>query len=198
MGWKHKYVLRSDTRTTNGTRTRLCIRTEEEQIDDCRTDEATRRRETYLDKDGDHGSHIILYVRMSVHSFFIFCLTFTFPASGQAVVSGVVSSPQYVPSVFIAHRVQHSHCSSTSIECCLLTLSRFPRVNWCSRKNPYEFIRVCTREDSKSRSWPIACHLYIQRLTKETPQNGVTTVPASLFQDTWCCSHSRVFAKVRF
>ena len=38
---------------------------------------------------------------------------FYFPASGQAVVTGVVpSSPRFLPSIFIAHRVQHSHCSS--------------------------------------------------------------------------------------
>ena len=36
-----------------------------------------------------------------------------FPASGHAVVTGVVpSSPRFLPSVFIAHRVQQSHCSS--------------------------------------------------------------------------------------
>ena len=46
-------------------------------------------------------------------------LTNYFPASGEAVVSGVISSPPYdVPSVFIAHRVQHSHCLSIFIECC--------------------------------------------------------------------------------
>ena len=65
---------------------------------------------------------------------------FYFPASGQAVFSGVVlSSPRYVPSIFIAHRVQRSHCSSIFIECCSLTLSRFPRVNMCTRRSPYEF-----------------------------------------------------------
>ena len=47
--------------------------------------------------------------------------------SGQAVVTGVVPfPPRYVPSIFIAHRVQHSHCSSILIKCCKLTLSRFP------------------------------------------------------------------------
>ena len=38
-----------------------------------------------------------------------------FPASGQAVVKGVVPSPRrFLPSIFIAHtcRVQQSHCSS--------------------------------------------------------------------------------------
>ena len=29
-------------------------------------------------------------------------------SSGQAVVTGVVPSPRYVPLIFIAHRVQHS------------------------------------------------------------------------------------------
>ena len=35
-----------------------------------------------------------------------------FPASGQAVVTGVVPSPRFLPSILIAHRVQQSHCSS--------------------------------------------------------------------------------------
>ena len=52
-------------------------------------------------------------------------------SSGQAVVTGVVpSSPRYVPSFFIEHRVQHSHCSSIFIECCSLSLSRFPLINF--------------------------------------------------------------------
>ena len=35
------------------------------------------------------------------------------PVSGQAVVTGVVpSSPRCIPSIFIARRVQQSHCSS--------------------------------------------------------------------------------------
>ena len=38
------------------------------------------------------------------------------------------------------------------IECCKLTLSRFPQVNLCTRKNPHEFMRVCTRGDSNSRN----------------------------------------------
>ena len=47
--------------------------------------------------------------------FFVFCFFshFYFTASGQAVVTGVVpSSPRFLPSIFIAHRVQQSHCSS--------------------------------------------------------------------------------------
>ena len=46
-------------------------------------------------------------------SFFFFLFAhFYFPASGQAMVTGVVpSSPRFLPSIFIAHRVQQSHCS---------------------------------------------------------------------------------------
>ena len=45
--------------------------------------------------------------------FFFFFSHFHFPASGQAVVTGVVPSPpRFLPSIFIAHRVQQSHCSS--------------------------------------------------------------------------------------
>ena len=45
--------------------------------------------------------------------FFFFFAYFYFPASGQAVVTGVIPSPpRFLPSFFIAHRVQQSHCSS--------------------------------------------------------------------------------------
>ena len=47
------------------------------------------------------------------HDFFFFFCTIYFPASGQAVVTGVIPSPlRFLPSIFIAHRVQQSHCSS--------------------------------------------------------------------------------------
>ena len=47
-------------------------------------------------------------------SFFLFLFShFYFPVSGQAVVTGVVPSPpRFLPSIFIARRVQQSHCSS--------------------------------------------------------------------------------------
>ena len=35
-----------------------------------------------------------------------------FPASGQAVVTGLVPFSRVLPSIFIPHRVQQSHCSS--------------------------------------------------------------------------------------
>ena len=44
---------------------------------------------------------------------FYFFAHFYFPASGQAVVTGVVHPPpRFLPSIFIAQRVQQSHCSS--------------------------------------------------------------------------------------
>ena len=70
-------------------------------------------------------------------------------SSGQAVVTGVVPSPRYVPSNFIAHRVQHSHCSSIFIECCYLTLSRFPPINFYARKSPYEYVHSVRIELAK-------------------------------------------------
>ena len=44
---------------------------------------------------------------------FLFFAHFHFPASGQAVVTGVIPSPpRFLPSISMAHRVQQSHCSS--------------------------------------------------------------------------------------
>ena len=46
-------------------------------------------------------------------SFFSCFAHIYFPVSGQALVTGVVpSSPRFLPSLFIEHRVQQSHCSS--------------------------------------------------------------------------------------
>ena len=54
--------------------------------------------------------------------FFFFFSRFCFPASGQAVVTGVAPSPpRFLPSIFIAHRVQQSHCSSIVHRVLLLT-----------------------------------------------------------------------------
>ena len=49
--------------------------------------------------------HFFVFFLPPLHSYF--------PASGQAVVTGVVpSAPRFLPSIFIAHSVQQSHCSS--------------------------------------------------------------------------------------
>ena len=58
----------------------------------------------------DHGVNDFRFLNVVIiyYLFFIFFLSYFyfFPASGQAVASGVVpSSPRYVPSVLIAHRV---------------------------------------------------------------------------------------------
>ena len=52
--------------------------------------------------------------------FCFFCFThFYFPASGQAVVTGVVPyPPRFLPSICIAHRVQHPTARRLFIECC--------------------------------------------------------------------------------
>ena len=73
-------------------------------------------------------------------------------SSGQAVVAGVVPSPpRYVPSIYVAYRVQHSHCSSIFIEGCELTLSRFPLINFfMQEKVPTS---MCTRWELNSRNW---------------------------------------------
>ena len=93
---------------------------------------------------------------------FFFSSHIYFPASGQAVVTGVVPSfPRRLPSILIAHRAQPSHthraqpshCSSIFYRVLLkLTLSRFLQVNWCARKSPHECIRDCTRGNSNSRN----------------------------------------------
>ena len=59
-----------------------------------------------------------MYTRYMSRRTFCFCFCifahfFHFPASGQAVVTGVIHSPpRFLRSIFIAHRVQQSHCSS--------------------------------------------------------------------------------------
>ena len=62
------------------------------------------------------------YTTVSCTFFFFFPSHFHFPASGQAVVTGVVPSPpRLLPSFFIAHRVQQSDCSSIVRRVLLLT-----------------------------------------------------------------------------
>ena len=55
----------------------------------------------------------LMCVQVQVLLSFFFFSHFYFPASAQAVVTGAVPSPaRFLPSIFIAHRVQQSHCSS--------------------------------------------------------------------------------------
>ena len=69
-----------------------------------------------------HHSHypsISCFTVVSMNGQFFSCFFFSqisFPASGQAVVGGVVpSSPWFLPSFFIAHGVQQSHYDCLSI-----------------------------------------------------------------------------------
>ena len=55
----------------------------------------------------------VLRVHVLVKDVSLFFSPFYFPASGRAVVTGVVpSSPEFLLSIFYAHRLQQSHCSS--------------------------------------------------------------------------------------
>ena len=88
--------------------------------------------------------------------FFVFFSShFYLPASGQAVVTGVVPcSPRFLPSIFIVHRVQQSHCSSMFHQVLLTHAFALPQVYLCTRTSPHEFIRVCSRRGSNSRNLP--------------------------------------------
>ena len=84
---------------------------------------------------------------------FLFFAYFYFPAFGQAVVTGVVPSPpRFLPSIFIAHRAQQSHCSSMFHRVLLthalaLSASQFVR----KKKSPRIYTSI-TRGDSNSRN----------------------------------------------
>ena len=87
------------------------------------------------------------------------CFVTLLASSGQAVATGVVPSPpRFLSSIFIAHTVQQSHCSSGSHRALLVTTHHAPalygRQFVHTRKSPYEFIRVhvCTRGDSNARN----------------------------------------------
>ena len=95
---------------------------------------------------------LVLRIATSCSKFFCFVLSHSSFWTSCGLRCPPLSPPVRAFSFFIVHRVQHSHCSSILIECCYLTLSRFPRVNLYTRKSPYEFIRVCTRGDSNSRN----------------------------------------------
>ena len=77
------------------------------------TDVVGWKRHEPSGKNGDntHGTYFV-YILCVLFCFLSFFSHFYFPASGQAVVTGVVPSPpRFLPSIFIAHRVQQSHCS---------------------------------------------------------------------------------------
>ena len=85
--------------------------------------------------------------QVRAHFFSFFFIHIYIPASGQAVVTGVVPSPPpFLPSIFIAHRVQQSHCSSIFHRVLLthaLGLSASQFVH--KKKSPRIYTSLCTR-----------------------------------------------------
>ena len=84
---------------------------------------------------------------------FYFCCylfaTFTFQLNSYEVLPAAIFwasrgqrcrplSPRVLAFISIAHRVQHSHCSSIFIGCCYLALSRFPPIIFYARKSLYQ------------------------------------------------------------
>ena len=88
--------------------------------------------------------HFPINIHMTKYYFFVFFFLSHFysPASGQAVVTSVAPpSPRFLPSIFIAHRVHQSHCSSIVHRVLLthaLALSASQFVH--EKKSP----RICT------------------------------------------------------
>ena len=69
--------------------------------------------ETCKSEIGSQPTMCQLHTGEYIHIFiYIYFAHLYFPASGQAVVTGVVPSPpRFLPLIFIAHRVLQSHCS---------------------------------------------------------------------------------------
>ena len=87
-----------------------------------------------------------------IYVFFFFAHLY-FPATGQAVGTGVVpSSPRFLSSFFIADRVQQSHCLSIFHRVLLTHALAFSASQFVRKKSPHEFIRACARGDSISRN----------------------------------------------
>ena len=86
--------------------------------------------------------------------FFFFFLTFTSQLLDKpwSQVGVVPSPPRFLPSIFIAHRVQQSHCSSMFHRMLLTHALALSASQFVHKKSPNEFIRVCTRWDSNSRN----------------------------------------------
>ena len=80
------------------------------------------------------------------HLFIYFFTHFYFPASGQAVVTwSQVSSllpPGSCLQLFIAHRVQQSHCSSIFHRVLLTHALALSASQYAHKKSPNELIRV--------------------------------------------------------
>ena len=79
---------------------------------------------------------------IGLYTKYIYIWHFYFPASGQAVDTGVVPSPpQFLPSFFIAHRVQQSHCSSIFHRVLLTHALGLSQSQFAHKKKS---LRICT------------------------------------------------------
>ena len=77
---------------------------------------------------------------------FVLCFLshFYLPASGQAMVTGVVpSAPRFLPSIFIAHRVQQSPCSSIFLSSVANSSSRAFRKSIYAQEKVPTILYVC-------------------------------------------------------
>ena len=72
-------------------------------------------------------------------AFLTFCLTSTFQLLDKPWSQVSSLPPGYVPSVYIAHRAQHSHCSSISSNVANSS-SRVFYESICAQEKVYEFI----------------------------------------------------------
>ena len=114
---------------------------------------------------------------------FFFFAHFYFPASGQAVVTGVIHSPRFLPSFLIAHRVQQSHCSSIFHRVLLLThalafsASQFVR----KKKSP----RIYTRMHSGGVELTKLTRIEYNLIRDRGDRPDYTTVTAAV---TFVCS----------
>ena len=98
----------------------------------------------------NNNNRIVVSVINAGLPFYFFFAHFYFPAPGQAVVTGVVPSPaRFLPSIFTAHRVLHSHCSSNFHRVLLthtLALSASQFVH--KKKSITIYIRIYTSKHS--------------------------------------------------
>ena len=91
-----------------------------------------------------NGFVTITITRMPHCFFFSFSL---FLLSGFWTSRGHRCRPRFLPSIFIAHWVQQSHCSSMFYHSLALSASQVVH-----KKSPTKVIRECTRGDSNSRN----------------------------------------------
>ena len=112
------------------------------------------------------------YVFMYIIYIYIYISHFYFPASGQAVVTGVApSSPRLLRSIFIAHRVQQSHHSSIFHRMLLthalaLSASQFvhkkksPRIHTSMNSGGFELTKLtCTNTWYATGATGICTHM---------------------------------------